>query len=96
MSRLIFDITEEQREKLELHRQAFGLRSAAEAMRDLINRFTCKPMRMSEPDPRTDQVADGAGGRPALPKPRPASVVPEAPVWPPTRAPGSMLKKERK
>lgn len=46
MSRFIFDITEAQREKLELHRQAFGLRSLADAVRDLIDRRAGSPVRM--------------------------------------------------
>lgn len=42
MPRLIVEITEEQKAKLEEHRAAMGLRSLADAFRHLIDRYSSK------------------------------------------------------
>lgn len=51
-----YRLSDEHRQRLELHRQAFGLRSEAEALRDLIERYACEPVK-SDPRPPLGHLA---------------------------------------
>lgn len=90
MSRFIVSLTDDERTALERVRAAGGFRSHADAVRGLIRRADGEDRTFPAAD--INAVADGSCGRP----PPRAATVSETPSWPPTRPPGSMLKKDRK